>query len=177
MEEEWRDIEGYEGLYQVSNLGRVKSINYKRTGKERILKAVKDNWGYLTVRLYKDNKGKQCRVHRLVAQAFIPNQENLPQVNHISEDKTDNRVQNLEWITNKDNCNHGTRNQRMAESLTNNPKKSKPVIGISKESGLILEYPSISEASRHTGTHNSHICECCNGKLKSAGGYYWMYAE
>ena len=183
--EEWKDIEGYEGMYQVSNLGNVKSLERKvwngrgcyKTVSEKILKAGNNSDGYLQVILCKDGKDKSYRVHRLVAEAFLENPNNLPEVNHISEDKTDNRVSNLEWVTSKYNVNYGTRNKRAAEANTNNPKLSKPVICIDKVSGLIVEFSSISEATRQTGTNQGNIAKCCKGKLKSAGGFYWMYAE
>ena len=169
--EEWRDVIGYEGLYQVSNKGNVKSLNYGRTGKEKIMKPRKGSNGYLYIKLFKDGKSKTCSVHRLVAEAFLENTNNLPEVNHISEDKEDNRVSNLEWCSHIDNCNHGTRNRRVAEKI------SIPIYGINKVSGLIVEFSSAHEAERITGIRNSHICECCQGKRKSAGGFYWMYAE
>ena len=196
MEEEWRDIEGYEGLYQVSDKGRVKSLNYNHTGKERILKSCKNSAGYLIVELYINGIGKCHTIHKLVAEAFIPNTDNLPDINHKDENKTNNYANNLEWCTTKYNMNYGTAKVRIAEKMTgrkltdesrkkisekntNNPKLSKPVIGISKVSGLILEFPSAKEAERQTGINHSNITQCCKGKknFKSAGGYYWFYAE
>ena len=169
MEKEiWKDIEGYEGLYKVSNIGRVKSLKY---GKERILKGSKDSNGYLQVSLYKEGKMKTYRVHRLVAEVFLENPENLPEVNHLSEDKTDNSLENLEWCTSQYNCNYGTRNKRMAEKL------SKPVIAIDKITGLIVEFPSALEAERQTGIYQTNITQCCKGKHKSCGGFYWMYVQ
>lgn len=108
MREIWKDIEGYEGLYQISNLGRVKS--FKRYSEGKILKARKVTKGYLQVTLLKNGKGKNKKVHRLVAQAFIMNPNNCPQVNHINGNKTDNTVQNLEWVTNKENVQHAWNN-------------------------------------------------------------------
>ena len=115
--EEWRDIEGYSGLYQVSNLGRVKSLNYRRTGKEGILKEAKRRDGYLDLCLCKNKKNKQYLTHRLVAMAFIENPNNYPMVNHKNEIKTDNRASNLEYCDALYNANYGTRNERMANSL------------------------------------------------------------
>lgn len=108
----WRDIKDYEGLYQVSNLGRVKSLKY---GKEKILKGYKYRGGYLRVDLYKERKVKHFPIHRLVASAFINNPNNLPQVNHKDEDKTNNCAENLEYCDSSYNTNFGTRNERIAE--------------------------------------------------------------
>lgn len=118
MEEIWKDIKGYEGKYQVSNYGSVKTLNYRRTGTARLL-IPKNDKGYLAVGLYKNGKRKMFLIHRLVAEAFIPNPENLPQVNHIDEDKTNNYVENLEWCTQSYNNNYGTRLKRVSESLKN----------------------------------------------------------
>ena len=180
MEEKeiWKDIEGYEGLYKVSNMVRVKSVERIRWNNggyckvpERILKPGKDRCGYLYVILCKEGIKKKYYVHRLVAEAFIPNPDNLPQINHIDENKENNHVDNLEWVTCKENINHGTHNKRMAEKL------SKPVIAIHKINGLILEFPSIKEASRQTGINQGNICNCLKGRYKSAGGFVWHYAD
>ena len=183
MREEWRDIEGYKGLYQVSNKGRVKSLErtvwngkgyYKAP--ERILKAGKAR-GYLRVRLYKDNKAKWECVHRLVATAFIPNPNSLPFVNHKNEVKSDNYVQNLEWCNASYNNSYNDKAKKAGKKLRNDQRISKSVIGINKVSGLIMEFPSLMEASRQMGIDNGHICACCKGRYKSAGGYYWHYAN
>ena len=160
--EEWRDIQGFEGRYMVSNYGRVKSLNYNHTGKEGILKAGDNGYGYLFVVLCKDGKDKKCRINRLVAQAFLPNPDNLPEVNHKDEDKKNNCVDNLEWCTSQYNTEYS---------------QGKAVIGINKVSGLILEFPSAHEASRQTGINQGNISSCCKGKKKSAGGFYWHYAN
>ena len=117
MQEIWLDIEGYQHKYQVSNTGKVKALNYRRTGKEQII-ASKENKGYLEVALWKDGKRKMFLVHRLVAQTFIPNPENLPQVNHKDENKKNNCVNNLEWCTQLYNNLYGTRLKRVSQSLT-----------------------------------------------------------
>ena len=177
--EEWRDIKGFEGLYQVSNKGNVKSLErkvwdsrgYYRTVTEKILKANKKGRGYLYVTLSKDGIDDDYYVHQLVACAFIPNPQGLPEVNHLSEDKENNCVENLEWVSHEYNANYGTRNKRIAE------KNSKPIYGINKVSGLIVEFPSIMEAEKVLGIAQQNICACCKGKLKSCGGYYWMYKD
>ena len=173
----WKDILGYEGKYMVSNWGRVKSLNYNRTGKERILKAGDNGNGYLEVILFKDGKGKHYKIHRLVAQAFLENTKGYTEVNHRDENKQNNCVENLEWCSRSYNNNYGTGNKKRAEKSTNNPKISKAVIGINKISGLKMEFPSTREASRQLGIANSNICSCLKGRQKSAGGYVWHYAE
>lgn len=104
MIEEWKDIEDYPN-YQVSSMGRIKSLNYNKTGKEKIMKVTPCN-GYFNLTLCKDGKTKQFQIHRLVAQAFIPNPENKPEIDHINTDRTDNRVENLRWVTHKENSNN-----------------------------------------------------------------------
>ena len=173
----WKDILGYEGKYMVSNWGRVKSLNYNRTGKERILKAGDNGNGYLEVILFKEGKGKHYKIHRLVAQAFLENSKGYNEVNHKDENKQNNCVENLEWCSRSYNNNYGTGNKKRAEKSTNNPKISKAVIGINKVSGEIREFPSIMEASRQLGIPNSNICACLKGRQKSAGGYVWFYAD
>ena len=166
--EHWKAIAGYEGLYEVSDMGRVKSLWY---GKDRILKPGKSGMGYLKVGLCKDGNLKQLLVHRLVAEAFIPNPNNLETVNHKDEDKTNNEISNLEWMSMKDNINYGTHNKRVAESL------SKQVKMFDKSTGeLLATFYSTREAERVTGIAQSNIRSCCNGKRKSAGGYIWRYA-
>ena len=103
MEEIWKDIEGYEGLYQVSNFGKIKSIGYK---KKKILKPTQDHYGYLNVTLYKNKNKKAKRIHRLVAEAFIANPENKPEIDHIDTDKLNNNVKNLRWVTRIENNNN-----------------------------------------------------------------------
>lgn len=160
MTEIWKDIAGYEGKYQVSNLGRVKSLNYRRTGKERCLEPKDNNDGYLQVTLYKNGGKDQPLVHRLVAMAFILNPEGKPEVDHINRDTTDNRVENLRWVTSIENKNNGL---------------SKPVLCV--ETGT--EYHSVMEAERLIGVKHPNITNCCNGRYgyKTAGGYHWRYAD
>ena len=170
----WKPVVGYEGLYEVSNLGRVKSVKF---GRERVLKPIKHPNGYLCVNLCKDGKRKNCLVHRLVAQAFIPNPLNLPEINHINEQKTENRASNLQWCDRQYNCNYGTRNTKVAKALLNHPSKSKPVLQYTLKGELIREWPSTMEAERQGGFDNRRISFCCNGKRKKHGGYVWKFKE
>ena len=119
MIEEWRPVVGYEGLYEVSNTGQVRSLDrfYYRLHKGKVLSPTKDRYGYLTVTLNCNGKSKTIKIHRLVAQAFLPNPDNLPQVNHKDEDKTNNNVTNLEWCTAKYNVNFGTRQERYRNTM------------------------------------------------------------
>ena len=165
--EEWLNISGYEGLYQVSNLGRVRSF---KSGKWQTLKNRLTRWGYYLVTLYKDGKATNKWVHRLVAQAFIPNPDNLPQVNHKDEDKLNNAASNLEWCDSKYNNNYGTKKERLKKSLKGKAgRPGKPVHCI--DTGET--YESASEAERQTGIQ--HIDEVCSGKRQSAGGFWWEY--
>ena len=174
MTETWKAIAGFEGLYEVSNLGRVRSLKF---GKEKILKQQKNNDGYLQVGLHKDGHAKQTYVHRLIAEAFIPNPNNLDTVNHKDEVKTNNAASNLEWMSRKDNINYGTRNKRTSSANINHPSLSKKVQMFDKSTGeLLATFPSTHEAGRVTGISQSHISKCCLGKLKSTGGFLWQYS-
>lgn len=163
----WKDVLGFEGLYKASSHGRVWSI---RTNKE--MKGVPDSYGYLRLGLYKENKRKYNSIHRIVAESFIPNPENKPQVNHIDENIKNNTLKNLEWVTEKENSNHGTRNIRMAKT------KHKKIDRYSLDGEYIDSFNSIKEAKDFLGCKDdSNISKCCKGKMKSAGGYRWKYAE
>lgn len=132
-----------------------------------MLHCITDTHGYLYINLSKNGKVKKYLLHRLVAQAFIPNPHNKPQVNHIDEDKENNRVENLEWCTNKENVNHGTRNLRVSKI------NSKPIICI--ETGI--EYYGTNECARQMGLHQSNITKVLKGKYKTTGGYTFKYKE
>ena len=163
--EEWKLIPGYDGKYEVSDWGRVRS--YKRQ-KERILSPGKDKNGYYQVSLCKDGKEKHCIIHRLVAEAFISNPNNLPEVNHKDEDKRNNHVTNLEWCSREYNLAYGTRVERIR----------KPVVQLDKQGNFVAEYSSMQEAFRVTGVNIASICSCCKHKrYKSPGGYIFRYKD
>ena len=177
--EVWKDIEGYEGLYQVSNLGRVRGLDrmvFNKRGSKtivngRILKQKTDRYGYKCVCLSKDSKSKHFAVHRLVAQAFIPNPENKPTVNHINEIKDDNRVDNLEWMTVAENNQYGTRNQRMGKT------QQRAVIQYTLSNDYIAKYESIQEASIKTNMSEAAIINICKGRQKHPKRYIWRYVN
>ena len=159
-----KDIKGYEHLYAVTSCGKVWSYRLKRFLKQSLVGP------YLAVSL-RDNNGnrKQIKVHRLVAQTYIPNPNNLPFVNHKNEIKTNNYINNLEWCNEKYNSNYGTRNEKNSISNRGNKKQSMSVKCI--ETGMI--YASMREAERNTGISNASISACCLGKRETAGGYHW----
>lgn len=179
MEEIWKDVVGYEGNYLVSNLGRIKAVphivTYKDrsyTSKERIMSLQYDACGYLQVRLSKNAKKKTQKVHRLVAIAFIPNPDNLPEINHKDENKTNNRVDNLEWCDRNYNMQYGK----------NTHLQRKPVAQYSLDGKLIRKYESIKDAAIATGIYPTNIGKCATGRIynkqkgyysKTAGGFIW----
>ena len=191
MEEIWKDIEGYEGIYQVSNLGRVRSLdrnvpNYNAAGyvgtkilRGKILKPHKmANNGYMEVHLKRNGQGNHGRIHRLVAEAFIPNPGNLPEINHKDEDKTNNRADNLEWCDGQYNSNYGTRLIRISETMKGNYYNMRSVQQLSEDGKVIRTYPSVKEAAAQTGANESVIIRICKGKKgQTAKGYRWRYAE
>lgn len=174
MEEIWKDIKGYEGLYQVSNLGRIKSF---RRGKraycptEYILKNSITDKGYCMVTLYNNTKREKFLVHRLVAEAFIPNPNSMPHINHIDENKTNNCVNNLEWCTPQYNNCYGT--ARFRAMMT----KGHPVHQCLINGEWLATYATNSVASEITGVSVKEISACLRGSLHSAGGFVWKRAE
>ena len=172
--ERWRDIEGYEGLYQVSDFGEVRSLNYHRTGQTRDLKPRKNRYGYLQVSLCKDSKVKTHYVHRLVASTFIENPNNLPEINHKDENKENNVVTNLEYCDHKYNMTHGTLQERSADA-----RRKKP-LQLTLDYVFVKEWASISECRRN-GFDQSAVAACCRNEYCSQLNVYkgsrWMYAE
>lgn len=182
INEEWVSINGYEGLYEVSTSGRVRSLPKKHgflLKNLRIKKPVIDKYGYYRMNLWKGGKRETVLVHRLVAKAFITNKLNLKEVNHKNEIKTDNRVENLEWCDVRYNSNYGSRNERISKNMIgkniNSKSLSKPVARYSTQGELLEIYPSSMEAHRTTGIDASGIVKCCKGKNKVIGGYCWKY--
>ena len=177
----WKDVFGYKGYYKVSSTGRVKSIPRKvpnshlKNGtmflKGKIMNPTVVKTGYAQVMLSKNGKRKYHKVSRLVAKAFIPNPKNKPQVNHINENKLDNRLENLNWMTAKENINHGTAIERLTKKQRKN-NKTIQVFQYSLSGDLIRSWFSMSEASRH-GFNKSLISICCKGKRKTHKGFIW----
>jgi len=170
MEEIWKDVVNYEGLYQVSNLGNIRFLQKggKKLLKEKICKPSLDSSGYRQIILTKNKKRKSFKVHRLVAIAFIPNINNLPQINHLDENKQNNNVNNLEWCTILHNSRYGTRPIRCSLHWK---KRVKQI-----QNGIIIkEYDSLKEAEKNTNIKYQQISACCRKINHSAGGYEWKY--
>lgn len=186
----WKDIKNFEGLYQVSNFGRVKSLERitkipytKRIEKEKILVLNKRRDGYLICGLCKNGKVKQYAVHILEAKAFLDKKDfkyyknenineidfNNLQVNHKDEDKTNNKLENLEWCTRKYNCNYGTRNKRVIM------KNSIPIEQYDLSGNYLKDFDSIIEAAKSVNRNTGSICCCLSGRSKQSGGYIWKY--
>ena len=181
MSEEWRDVAGYEDLYQVSSEGRVKSLErtyIDKSGRERyvkecILKPGMDKGGYLRVGLCDGEKRKTFKVHRLVCEAFHENPDNKPQVNHVNEIKTDNRASNLEWATARENSNFGTRNERIGKKSA--ITKSKPICQYTLDEKIVKAWASLTEVKRETGFSQGNISQAAHGNRKTAYGFIWKY--
>ena len=194
MTEEWRTAvyDGiiYEGLYKVSNLGRILSLNYRNTGRAELMTPVEIPNGYFQVGFWKNKEYKKCYVHRLVAETFLPNPEGKPEINHkiegdegkkinmviFNEDgSVDEKKSTIEWVTREENNNYGTRNERVSKAMTNG-KLSKRVLQLSLSGDLIREWPSTAECERNGFDHGA-VTKCCNGKLPHYKGFLWMYYD
>ena len=185
MEEIWKDIKGQEGVYKESNLGRVLScdrhieIHYKNGKtiyyhlKERFLNINKNNKGYCVVNLTYNRKTKHKLIHRLVAESFIPNPNNLPEINHKDENKSNNRVDNLEWCTRKQNNNYGI--QSKDGRRTTSKLRMKKVAQYNDKGELIQILDGIRLAEEKTGVDNRNIVTSCKNKNRKAGGFKWKY--
>lgn len=182
--EVWKTIPGFEGRYEVSDKGRIRSYSNGRWGnqhKSRILKLKVNTSGYLCVNLY---GGVECTckmVHRLVAEAFIPNPENKPQVNHINGNKRNNKVENLEWVTASENQYHAVRtglhkpSQKQKEAVI--ARCSIPVVVFDMHMNELGRFGSAKEAAMATGADHSSIIKCCRGKLKTTHGFIYQYLQ
>lgn len=189
QEEIWKDVVGYEGLYQVSNLGRVKHLycvvithsGLTRTINERVVKPRLQKNGYLVVDLYKNNKRKESLLHRVVLEAFLPNPDNLPFVNHKDSNRQNCKVENLEWCTASYNTKYSYGNNNRRDKMNwkhgKDNANSKAVYAIDKDGNTVFRFDCIMDAERETGILNSNIVACLKGRHKTAGGYIWIYAE
>lgn len=169
--ETFLSVPGYEGLYEVSNLGNIKSL---RSGK--LLKQASNKDGYKMVSLTKDGKSRSYGVHRLVALAFLPNPLNLPEVNHKDESHDNNVLENLEWISKKENRNYGTYRERMSKSLKESGTNNKSISAYDKKTlKFVKSYDSITEAEKELGLSKGAIGQVLSGRRKTSGGYIWKY--
>ena len=177
----WKPISGYEGFYEVSNLGRIRSLERivecsdgrKRKIKDRTLKGSSYSGGYSGVTLHKDGCAKFVNIHRIVAEAFVPNPLEKEEVNHKDENPSNNHASNLEWVTHKENLNFGTRTERARKAIVE--AQGRAVRQLSRDGELVAEYESLSAAGNATGTHVANITKCAKGVYKTAGGYIWKY--
>lgn len=164
--EKWKDIKGYEGLYQVSTNGDVRNLLTGKTLKRR-----SNGNGYIRIELWKNHKGKKHYIHRLVAETFIPNPEGMPEVNHKDLNRSNNTVSNLEWVTSSLNTIHAVDNK----ALNAWGNEVRPIIAKSIDGQKTLQFRSISEAERVLGSR--HITDVLKGKRKQAKGYTFAYKE
>ena len=174
MTEEWKDIEGFEGKYQVSNFGRVKSLNYNRCGYSRLLVPKINNYGYEWVELFANGKGVCRQVHRLVAMAFIPNPNEYPVINHRDENIRNNRADNLEWCDQRYNTRYSL-NLHQKERSTR--KHKRPIAQIDKDGNIVKIWDYSRQVEKEGNMSQWSILQCCNGKRKTAYGYTWHYAD
>lgn len=172
----WKPVVGYEGLYEVSSYGRVRSLNYNHTNKSKLLKQDLCKNNNLRVTLYNHTK-KRFLVHRVVAEAFIPNPYNKPEIDHINTIRTDNRVENLRWVTHTENMNNPITHTKSINSKLRHTYNMKAVKQFSKDGAFIQEYKCTREAERATNIDHTVINKCCKGIYKTAGGFIWKYIE
>lgn len=178
--EQWKIIEDYPN-YMVSNMGRIKSLNYKRTGEEKILKLNKQRFGYYMVSLRKNGNTSKKLIHRLVAQAFLPNPDNKPEIDHINTIVTDNRAENLRWVTSKENSNNPITRKHYSDvrkiMLGSKHPKSKRIIQFTFDGEFVNKWDSVMDVERELGLHHSNIFKVINGVRNHTGGYKWGYTE
>lgn len=172
--EKWKDVKDYEGLYEVSSYGNIRSLNYRKTGKKKILKTQINKHGYEMVDLSKNGVRKTFQVHRLVAETFIPNPDGFNTVDHIDSNKTNNHLNNLQWMSNSDNVKKAW-NDGLCFNIgkhNNRPARKKVINLTTKE-----VYDSITEAGAKNNIDRRRISDCCRYKSKTAGGYQWCYLD
>lgn len=169
--ERWKDVTGYEGLYEVSTYGNVRNAKSKKQ-----LRQCRHRLGYLSVLLYKGAETKRINTHRLVATAFLENNGGNQYVNHKDENKANNHVNNLEWCSRQYNAGYGTSSKRISEKRGHASRKRRRVVQMDRAGNIVCTWMSISEAARGTGTARNSIYECCNGIHKTANGFVWHYA-
>lgn len=174
MIEIWKDIKGYEGRYQISNLGRVKSLCRLE---EKIMHPVTTKKGYLQVRLSSGQCTKGLKVHRLVALNFIPNPNDKPEVNHLDGNKKNNLVTNLEWCTPKENMGHASQNNLLRDVSGNKNPNCKRINQYTTDGKFIKTWCSIFDITKELGAERHGICKCCTNKIKTYRGYIWEYAS
>lgn len=172
----WKQIEGYDN-YMVSNLGRVKSLNYNHTGKEQVLKPLKHNKNYLMVILYKNGKYKNFKVHRLVAKTFLPNPDNKPCIDHINTNRSDNRVDNLRWVTQKENNNNPLTKEKQVGKIGKLSPNHKPILQFNLNGNFIRRWDCAYDVQMELGFNQSNISSCCREERKTANGYIWKYYD
>jgi len=181
MQEIWKPIKNYEEYYEISNHGNVRRIKYDNKGNLKqyplpnYIKNKIDKDGYKRYTLSLKSKNKEFSSHRLVAQAFIPNPNNYPVVNHKDGDKNNNNIDNLEWCSIQHNNIHALENKLRVMPMGNDLKTSKSVLKFDKDGNFIEKYESSGDASRKNGILSSHIRDCCRGSLKTYKGYVWKY--
>lgn len=187
MEEIWKSVIGYEGLYEVSSLGNFRKL--RKDGTFKPLKATKNNWGYYTIGLWKEHKVKQFRISRLIAEAFIPNPENKPYVDHIDTDKSNNTVSNLRWVSPSENTNNPLSIMHMIQSWNREERRlkqseinlgakhprAKAVHQLDEDGTILNTFCTATEAARVIGCKHNNISKCCKEERLRAGGYRWKY--
>ena len=190
--EKWKEIPGYDGKYEVSTHGNVRCVNYRNSGMSKVMKMHLTKHNYYMITLRQGGKNVNRSVHRLVALTWIANPNNLPEIDHINSNPSDNRVENLRWCTKEDNLsNPATKEKRQNTKVKSKPYSknplteekrrqislavSKPVVQMTMFRKDIREFESIIQAGKETSAHPSAINKCCRGKAKSAGGYKWRY--
>lgn len=180
MEEVWKAVKGYEGLYEVSNSGKVRTLPHTTNGitvpSTELKTSMHKSHRYIRLRLYKNGESKDYMLHRLVAQAFVPNPCNKPQINHIDGDRANNSASNLEWCTQAENNRHAI-DMGLQNPWIMIQARKKKILQISMSGEVVKEWESMTEAAKALGLQVSNISHCCKGRIKSTGGYKWQLSS